>query len=47
MNKRYEGILYKFLSKDIYLNVGYLEEGNYNLKIVNKDKVICTTRFKK
>jgi hypothetical protein len=47
MNKKYEGILDKFLAKDIYLNVNHLEEGSYNLKIVHKDKVINTTRFKK
>jgi hypothetical protein len=47
MNNKYEGILDKFICKDIYLNVNHLEEGSYNLKIIHKDKVINTTRFKK
>lgn len=47
MNNKYEGILDKFISKDIYLNVNHLEEGSYNLKIIYQDKVINTTRFKK
>jgi hypothetical protein len=47
MNDKYEGFLDKFISKDIYLNVNHLEKGSYNLKIIHKDKVINTTRFKK
>ncbi len=47
MNNKYEGILDKFISKDIYLNVNHLEDGSYILRIIHKDKVINTTRFKK
>lgn len=47
MNKKYEGTLDRFNSKEIYLNVNHLEKGNYNLKIIYKNKVINTTRFKK
>jgi hypothetical protein len=47
MNNKYEGTLDKFISKEIYINVNHLEKGNYNLKIVHKNKVIKSTHFKK
>lgn len=43
----YEGNIEKIESKKIYLNINHLEKGNYKLKIVHKNKVINTTRFKK
>jgi hypothetical protein len=47
MNKKYEGAFDKFYSNTIYLNVNHLENGNYQLTIIHKDKVITTTHFKK
>lgn len=49
MNKTnvYIGNVDMLKSKKIYLNINHLEKGNYKLKIVNKNKVINTTQFKK
>ena len=47
MNKKYEGSLDRFKSKDIYINVNHLEKGSYNLKIVHRNKVIKTAHFNK
>lgn len=43
----YEGNLEKFPHKKIYINVGHLEKGDYELNIVHKNKLITKTTFKK
>ena len=30
---------------NIYLNINYLKNGNYKLKIVHKNRIIKTTQF--
>ncbi len=45
--KLYEGKLNEVLTDTIYLNVNDLTKGAYTLHIVNKNKVIHTTTFKK
>lgn len=46
-NHTYEGDLEKFPSTKVYLNVNYLEKGNYELHIIHKDRLIKKTNFKK
>lgn len=41
------GSLDHFPEKQIYLNINYLEDGSYVLKIMHKNKVIKETRFNK
>jgi len=45
--KQIVGLVKNFNSHNIFINVNYLEKGNYNLKIVHKSKVIKSTRFTK
>lgn len=47
MSNKYEAILDGLNSKEIYLNINLLEQGNYQLKIVDNNKVINTTHFRK
>lgn len=42
-----EGKIDHFPQYEIYLNVNHLEEGEYTLKIVHKNKVIKNTKFTK
>ena len=37
----------KLPSKKIYINVNHLENGNYELNIIYKNKLITKTNFKK
>lgn len=46
-NHNYIGELKQFPSTKVYLNVNYLEEGNYELHIIHKNKLIKKTTFKK
>lgn len=43
----YTGEIEKFPSTKVYLNVNYLEKGNYELHIIHKNKLIKKTTFKK
>lgn len=45
--KLYEGKLSNALTNKIYLNVNNLKKGLYTLNIVDKNKVIQKTTFKK
>ncbi|WP_201739460.1 hypothetical protein [Dokdonia sinensis] len=45
--KKYEGKLPALPSAEIYLNVDHLEKGEYTLKIIQKNKLITKTIFKK
>lgn len=45
--KRYEGALKNIPGFEIYLNVNHLKAGAYELKIMNKNKVIKRIHFKK
>ncbi len=45
--KLYEGKLKEALTDTIYLNVSNLKKGSYTLTIINRNKVIHTTTFKK
>lgn len=45
--KPLSGKLPKMPDQEIFLNVNALEEGNYELNIVNKNKIIKKTTFKK
>ena len=45
--KLYEGKLKEALTDKIYLNVNNLKKGSYTLSIINKNKVIQKTTFKK
>ncbi len=45
--KLYEGELKEALTDKIYLNVNNLKKGSYTLSIINKNKVIQKTTFKK
>ncbi len=42
-----EGDIPKMPNNEIYLNVNALEKGNYELRIINKNKLIKKTTFKK
>ena len=46
-NHNYISELKQFPSTKVYLNVNYLEEGNYELHIIHKNKLIKKTTFKK
>ena len=46
-NIRYEGKIEKLPDKKIYINVNHLEKGNYELNIINKNKLIIKTKFNK
>lgn len=45
--KKYFGNLPVLPSREIYLNINKLENGEYILKIIDKNKVIKNLRFKK
>lgn len=45
--KRFEGVLKSMPGFEIYLNVNHLARGKYELKIINKNKVIKRTQFDK
>ncbi len=47
MDSKHEGNLEKFISHEIQLNVSLLAQGYYELKIVNRNKVIKTIHFRK
>jgi hypothetical protein len=37
----------QFPDKKIYINVNHLEKGDYELNVINKNKLITKTHFKK
>lgn len=43
--ERYEGHMDHIDSYNIYLNVNRLKNGHYQLKIINKNKIIKSTHF--
>ncbi|MBL7887727.1 MAG: hypothetical protein JNJ52_13335 [Flavobacterium sp.] len=43
--KKYVGKLEEFPSKTIFINVNHLENGNYELNIIQKNKLILKTTF--
>ncbi len=45
--KKYEGTINKLNTHKIFLNIKHLEKGNYVLKILNCNRIIKTTTFKK
>lgn len=46
-NIQYEGQLEKLPDKKIYINVNHLDKGNYELNIINQNKLIVKTKFNK
>jgi len=44
---KYEAKINQFVDKKIYINVNHLEKGDYELRILNKNKLIVKTTFKK
>ncbi len=46
-NIQYEGQIEKLPDKKIYLNINHLEKGEYELNIINKNKLIVKTKFNK
>ena len=44
---KYESELESFPAKSIYINVNHLEKGDYELRIIHKNKLIKKTTFKK
>jgi hypothetical protein len=46
-NIQYEGQIEKLPEKKIYINVNHLEKGNYELNIINQNKLIVKTKFNK
>ena len=46
-NAKYEANINQFLDKKIYINVNHLEKGDYELRVINKNKLIVKTTFKK
>jgi len=45
--KVYEGKIEKLLSKRIYLNIGHLESGMYELNIIHNKRTIKIITFRK
>ena len=43
----YQAKIDHFPANKIYINVNNMEKGNYELNIINKNKVIKKTTFKK
>lgn len=43
----YEGYLKKLPSQKIYINIKYMPEGNYELTIINQNKLVKKITFKK
>lgn len=46
-NTKYEANINQFFDKKIYINVNHLEKGDYELRVINKNKLIVKTTFKK
>jgi len=46
-SNKYEGELKQVPTHEISLNINYLKKGTYVLKIINRNKVIKKTKFKK
>ena len=46
-NIQYEGQIEKLPDKKIFINVNHLEKGDYELNIINKNKLIVKTKFNK
>jgi hypothetical protein len=44
---KYEAKIDQFFDKKIIINVNHLDNGNYELNIINKNKLIVKTTFKK
>lgn len=44
---KYEAKIDKLPSNKVYINVNHLEKGEYELNIINKNKLISKTTFKK
>lgn len=44
---KWVGKIEELPSKSIYINVGHLEKGNYELNLVHKNKLIVRTQFRK
>lgn len=44
---KYESTLEALPSNKIYINVNNMKEGNYELNIINQNKLIKKTTFKK
>jgi hypothetical protein len=42
-----EGTLEEFPENQIFLNINYLEDGQYRLNIMHRNKIIKQTTFKK
>lgn len=45
--KKYESQIDQFPSNKIYINVNNMEKGEYEINIINKNKLIVKTTFKK
>lgn len=45
--KHYEATLSKHHSFTIYLNIGQLQKGKYEVKIVDKNRILKNIHFKK
>jgi hypothetical protein len=46
-NIQYESQIEKLPDKKIYINVNHLEKGEYEINIINQNKLITKTIFKK
>lgn len=46
-NIQYEGQIEKLPDKKIFININHLEKGNYELNIINQNKLIVKTKFNK
>lgn len=44
---KYEANIDKLPSKKVYINVNHLDKGDYELNIINENKLIRKTTFKK
>jgi hypothetical protein len=44
---KYEAKIDKLPSNKVYINVNHLEKGDYELNIINKNRLISKTTFKK
>lgn len=44
---KYEAKIDKLPSNKVYINVNHLEKGEYELNIINQNKLISKTTFKK
>lgn len=44
---KYEAKIDKLPLNRVYINVNHLEKGDYELNIINKNKLISKTTFKK